>query len=91
MKRARDSEFAGYTDWRLPNMKELLSIVAFDQSSPALNTTVFPGSTSSFWSSTPKYVATGNQSYVVDFTKGIHQPKVRTVQKSAQRLVRDAE
>ena len=91
MKRARDSEFAGYTNWRLPNMKELLSIVAFDQSSPALNTTVFPGSTSSFWSSTPKYVATGNQSYVVDFTKGIHQPKVRTVQKSAQRLVRDAE
>jgi hypothetical protein len=91
MKRARDSEFAGYTDWRLPNMKELLSIVAFDQSSPALNTTVFPGSTSSFWSSTPKYVATGNQSYVVDFTKGIHQPKVRTAQKSAQRLVRDAE
>ena len=91
MKRARDSEFAGYTDWRLPNMKELLSIVAFDQSSPAINTTVFPGSTEIFWSSTPKYVTTGGQSYIVDFAKGIHQPKARSTQKGAQRLVRDAE
>ncbi len=89
MKRARDAEFAGYSDWRLPNMKELLSIVAFDQSSPAINTTVFPGSTLSFWSSSHK-VPTGANAYVVDFTKGIHQPKVRTSQKSAQRLVRDA-
>jgi hypothetical protein len=90
MKRARDAEFAGYSDWRLPNMKELLSIVAFDQSSPAINTTVFPGSTLSFWSSSHK-VPTGANAYVVDFTKGIHQPKVRTSQKSAQRLVRDAD
>ena len=72
-------------------MKELLSIVAFDQSSPAINTTVFPGTTETFWSSTPKYVTTGSQSYVVDFAKGVHLPKTRSSQKGAQRLVRDAE
>ena len=48
------SGYAGQTDWRVPNLKELKSIVEYCRVSPAINTEVFPGSTSSVvWSSSP--------------------------------------
>ena len=47
--------WAGQTDWRLPNWKELHSIVDAHRSSPATDTAAFPATTysSSYWSSTP--------------------------------------
>ena len=49
---ARDTT-AGYTDWRLPNLKELESIVELCGNSPNLNKTVFPflPTLIQFWSS----------------------------------------
>lgn len=62
--------FAGYTDWRLPNRKELESIVERRCWSPAINAAAFPSSVSgTYWTSTLNEKAAGSAWQLV-FTSG---------------------
>jgi len=46
--------FAGFSNWRLPNIEELRSIAAINCTVPSINEVVFPSTPSEFfWSSSP--------------------------------------
>jgi uncharacterized repeat protein (TIGR02543 family) len=62
---ALTGSFAGKSDWRVPNVQELLSIVEYRPSYPAINTTIFPNATGSvFWSGSPVANDSSNAWYV---------------------------
>ena len=60
-------------DWRLPNLKELFSLVEFACTFPAINVTVFPNNGSAdsiFWSSSPIAASNDARTWSVDFGIG---------------------
>lgn len=84
---ANAKTFAGYQDWRMPNRKELASIVEGACFDPAINLTIFPGTEAKgYWSSSPNNF---NESFAwaVNFINGDHVSTSRT-NLFAVRLVR---
>jgi hypothetical protein len=92
MKDAKTSTFAGYDDWRLPNIKELMTIVDFDSAGTTTNQATFPGVTMSVWTSSPVIGATAlTNSWMLHFGTGLLTAKHRTNTQHAQLLVRNAD
>ncbi len=86
---ANNSNFAGQTDWRLPNIKELSSIVELQCENPSINEAIFPDTPASdFWSSS--FSGSGNQAFFIDFNTGASDIGGRA-QLKRFRLVRDSE
>ena len=57
------------TDWRLPNKKELLSIVNYDTYTPSINSVFQKNTSGNYWSSTT-YASYTNYAWLVNFNLG---------------------
>ena len=70
LEAAEGHVFATYSDWRLPNIKELSSLAARDRYDPAINSTVFPNTPSVwYWSASPN-ANFSNSAWLLDFSYG---------------------
>jgi alpha-tubulin suppressor-like RCC1 family protein len=82
--------FAGKSDWRLPNIRELLTVVNWSSvSSPAIDTAMFPNTPNSvFWSSTTTGASKYDLTYIANFGGGGVKRVVHSEYNAPVRLVR---
>lgn len=65
-----EQAFQGHTDWRLPEIHELLSLVDYIRADPAIDTERFPDTESAwYWTATP-YAGVSGAAWVVNFLNG---------------------
>ncbi len=86
---AKNSAFAGYSDWRLPNKQELESLFDDRCYSPSINDAVFPGTvTDATWTSTTLAADTAKAWIVNFYGYGFPSVGVKSLGYVVVRLVR---
>ncbi|WP_044412930.1 Lcl C-terminal domain-containing protein [Thiomicrospira microaerophila] len=83
--------YAGHTDWRLPNVKELASIAELACYSPAINTAVFHNTPPFFYWSASPYADGSPFAWVVRFYHGNDGHNLRYNDYGLVRLVRSGQ
>ncbi|WP_017445841.1 DUF1566 domain-containing protein [Gayadomonas joobiniege] len=83
LKAAEGLTFAGYDDWRLPNIKELMSIIERSCAQPAVNISLFPSTKNDvYWTSTPVFGDSGSSAddlvWAVQFKEGSNTQHLKT-------------
>ncbi len=88
LEEAESTSFAGNSDWRLPNIKELNSIVEAACFRPAINETIFPATASGFYWSSSSNAYSSDYAWGVDFDNGNDETYSKDYYISRVRLVR---
>lgn len=61
----------GHDDWRLPTVRELLTLVDYERHDPAIDTGFFACQSSWYWTSTPAAASPGDRAWFVYFSYGL--------------------
>jgi len=78
---------AGHTDWKLPDIKELVSIVDTGRFNPAIDPIYFPGTDDGYWSSS-SFARGPAMALLVYFRKGNSSGLIKTPHMMTVRCVR---
>ena len=87
---AQNSSYAGFTDWRLPNLNEFETLISRDCNKPTIISAQYFDNTVTdlpYWTSTPNHF-NRDFAWTVDFDQGSHNGFNKTNQ-HAVRMVRD--
>jgi len=64
------ANYGGHNDWRLPNLKELISIVDYGRIFPSINVSFFTSLSDYYWSNTT-HASITEEAWIVNFNDGV--------------------
>jgi alpha-tubulin suppressor-like RCC1 family protein/fibronectin type 3 domain-containing protein len=90
---ALSSSSADHSDWRIPTVNELLTIVEYQAAFPAVNSEIFPNSSSSYFWSRSNSASNSSEAWIVDLRHGdSHDSGLNNLTKNfGVRLVRNGQ